>query len=124
MRKIMIILIAASVLVAFNSGYAMSRGGCYREGEVINQICPVMGGEVDKDTPYTAEYKGKRIGFCCLACIEKFNADPEKYMTKIEKKCIIKCPKCGAEIDLKKECKTQCKKGDKFCPFSGKKEKE
>ena len=98
----------------------MSHKKAHKKGEVINKICPVMGGEIGKDTPYTVEYKDKKIGLCCPACIEKFNADPEKYMQKIEKKCIIKCPKCGAEIDVKKECKTQCKKGDKFCPFDGK----
>lgn len=131
MRKIIIILIAAVALMAFSSGLAISRDGHEhaKKGEVINKTCPVMGGKVDKDTPYTAEYKGKKIGFCCPACIEKFNADPEKYMQEIKekrekRKCIIKCPKCGAEVDVKKECKTQCKKGDKFCPVSEKEEKE
>jgi nitrosocyanin len=54
-----------------------------REGEVINDTCPVMGGKVEKDTPYKIEYKGKTIGFCCPGCIEQFNADPEKYIKKI-----------------------------------------
>ena len=38
-----------------------------------------MGGEVSKDTPYTAKYKGQKIGFCCASCVDEFKADPEKY---------------------------------------------
>ena len=54
------------------------------EGEIINDICPVMGGEVDNDTPYKVEYQDKLIGFCCPACVDTFNADPEKYMAKLK----------------------------------------
>lgn len=50
---------------------------------VINAVCPVMGGKVDKNTSYTVEYKGKKIGFCCPGCSDTFKADPEKYMTKL-----------------------------------------
>lgn len=44
-------------------------------------ICPVMGGAINKSI-YT-EYKGKKVYFCCAACIEKFKADPEKYIAKL-----------------------------------------
>lgn len=102
------VLIMLLVFSFTNSAYARC-GMCWaqpaKEGEVVNNVCPVMGGEVSKDTPYKTEYKGKTIGFCCSGCIEKFKADPEKYMAKIQKKCIIKCPSCGAEIDVKQECK-------------------
>ena len=52
-------------------------------GEVINSICPVMGGRIEKDTPYKVEYDGKVIGFCCAGCVEKFNDDPEKYIEEL-----------------------------------------
>jgi YHS domain-containing protein len=52
--------------------------------EVINKICPVMGGEVGKDTKYTVEHEGKTIGLCCAGCVEKFNEDPEGYIKKLE----------------------------------------
>ena len=82
------------------------------EGEVINDICPVMGGKIDKDTPYKTVYKGETIGLCCSSCVAKFKADPEKYMKKLKNNnFIIKCPECGAKIDLKE----QCKKGT--CPM-------
>jgi len=55
-----------------------------KKGEVINKICPVMKGSVDKDTPYKTEYNGKTIGFCCSGCVTAFNANPEKYIEKLE----------------------------------------
>jgi len=43
--------------------------------------CPVMGGATNK-TIFT-EYKGKKVYFCCPACIEKFKSKPEKYIAKL-----------------------------------------
>jgi len=112
-------IITIAILVLFTtlvfSGTASARHWEHKKGEVINNTCPVMGGKVDKDTPYKAEYKGKTIGFCCAGCVEKFEADPEKYMAKLKKKCMIKCPECGAEIDIMKECKKV--KMDAMCPI-------
>ncbi|MFC1658360.1 YHS domain-containing protein [Candidatus Omnitrophota bacterium] len=54
-------------------------------GEVVNTVCPVMGKPVSKDTPYTIVYAGKKIGFCCAACLESFKKNPEEYMDKLEK---------------------------------------
>jgi YHS domain-containing protein len=44
--------------------------------------CPVMGGNINKDI-YT-DYQGKRVYFCCPACIPEFNQDPGKYLKKLE----------------------------------------
>lgn len=43
--------------------------------------CPVMGGAIDKNI--FVEYKGKKVYFCCKACVETFQADPEKYIAKL-----------------------------------------
>lgn len=50
------------------------------EGEQMKpqEVCPVMGGNINKEI--YADYKGKRIYFCCPACIDTFKSDPEKYM--------------------------------------------
>jgi len=49
---------------------------------IIEQTtCPVMGGAIDKDI--FTEYKGKRVYFCCAGCVEKFKANPEKYLDKL-----------------------------------------
>ena len=47
-----------------------------------NQICPVMGNEVDPDL--FVDYQGRRIGFCCPGCDERFLKDPEKYLKKVD----------------------------------------
>jgi YHS domain-containing protein len=30
------------------------------------------------------DYEGQRVYFCCAACIEEFNKNPEKYLKKME----------------------------------------
>ncbi len=49
-------------------------------------ICPVLGGNVDKNIH--TDYKGKRIYFCCSSCDAAFKKDPEKYMKKLEEQGI------------------------------------
>lgn len=43
-----------------------------------NTVCPVMGGEVDKNISYAHE--GKRYYFCCSGCVETFQKHPEQYI--------------------------------------------
>lgn len=49
-------------------------------------ICPIMGGEINKEI--YADYKGKRVYFCCEACPDTFMKDPEKYIKQMEEKGI------------------------------------
>jgi len=44
-------------------------------------VCPVMGNKIDKNV--FVDYQGQRIYFCCPACKEEFQKEPEKYMKKI-----------------------------------------
>ncbi len=49
---------------------------------VVEQTdCPVMGGAINK--AIFAEYKGKKVYFCCSPCEEKFKEEPEKYIAKL-----------------------------------------
>jgi len=43
--------------------------------------CPVMGGPIDKNV--FTEYQGKKVYFCCAGCVDKFKADPGKYISKL-----------------------------------------
>jgi YHS domain-containing protein len=52
------------------------------DGEPVNTVCPVEGGDVDKSV--TTVYDGKVIGFCCDHCIPEFKKDPEKYMKNLK----------------------------------------
>lgn len=44
--------------------------------------CPIMGGAIDKDV--YADHAGKRVYFCCPACIAKFKKDPAKHIKRLE----------------------------------------
>jgi YHS domain-containing protein len=44
--------------------------------------CPVMGGAIDQKV--YLDHEGKRIYFCCPACIPAFQQDPAKYLKKME----------------------------------------
>ena len=52
--------------------------------------CPVMGGKINHKV--FADYKGKRVYFCCPGCIAKFKQDPEKYIKALEAE--------GVQIDV------------------------
>ena len=49
--------------------------------------CPVMGGTINKDV--YADYEGKRVYFCCDACISTFKKDPAKYVKKLEGEGVV-----------------------------------
>jgi YHS domain-containing protein len=48
--------------------------------EMEGNKCPVLGRPIDKRYSYV--YQGTRYYFCCPSCIEKFKAEPEKYIKK------------------------------------------
>jgi YHS domain-containing protein len=49
--------------------------------------CPVMGGKINNDI--YADYEGKRVYFCCEACISTFKKDPAKYLKKLESDGVV-----------------------------------
>lgn len=67
--------------------------------QTIQVTCPVMRGTVDGKT--STEYQGRRMDFCCDACINKFKADPAKYLSKMEKLSAnqVHCPVTGKAGD-------------------------
>jgi len=48
----------------------------------LNNICPVSDEEADQAVTYA--YNGKTYAFCCNKCLNKFKADPEKYINKMK----------------------------------------
>ena len=52
-------------------------------GSPINKVCIVSGEDIDSKV--TADYKGTTYAFCCKTCLKKFTADPEKYVSKLDK---------------------------------------
>ena len=55
----------------------------FAKDHAINAVCPVMGNKISKDTPYSVEYKGNKIGLCCQTCVKRFEFDPDKYGEKV-----------------------------------------
>jgi len=52
--------------------------------------CPVLGGNVNKQV--YADYKDKRIYFCCAGCDKEFKKDPEKYLKKLQEEGVTPEP--------------------------------
>ena len=52
------------------------------EPVIAQKTCPVMGGDIDKSVFVIAD--GRKIYFCCPACVETFKKDPEKYIAKVD----------------------------------------
>jgi len=91
MKQFGIVLTLATLLlfglVALNGCKKKSEPAAPAETkEVVPQMieqktCPVMGGAINKN--YYTEYKGKKVYFCCPGCKEKFEKEPEKYISKL-----------------------------------------
>lgn len=64
------------------SAMVLAGAGKVRAGEPINSMCPVLTQE-EADPAITTQYQGKTIAFCCDHCRKKFQADPEKYASRL-----------------------------------------
>lgn len=49
--------------------------------ESVQKECPLSGEDIDKKV--YADYKGRRVYFCCSKCKAKFEKDPTKYLAKL-----------------------------------------
>ncbi len=82
--KILQTLFLALTLIAF------AAGGFAAANPQPQTKCPVLGGNIDKQV--YADYKGKRIYFCCKGCDAEFKKDPEKYLKKMQEEGITPEP--------------------------------
>ncbi len=85
------ISILAEIIQVQNNRLAYTEGFIEQSDEGKNEtpvkpayyINPVCGVPVDKNSPkHIIEYKSEKVYFCCDGCKVKFEAEPEKYMTK------------------------------------------
>ena len=54
-------------------------------GDYPLDTCVVAGKKLGSmGEPYAYEFEGKKVYFCCGGCKEDFNADPKKFLAKIE----------------------------------------
>ena len=61
-----------------HGGHTHSHGA----GNDVKQIDPVCNMEVETDKGYGKMYQGTLYRFCSKSCLDKFDADPEGYLTK------------------------------------------
>jgi YHS domain-containing protein len=86
--KIIKALILALTLTAFAAGSlwaadAKAPAETKPASQAATQTkCPVLAGDINKQV--YADYKGKRIYFCCAGCDAQFKQDPEKYMKMLK----------------------------------------
>ena len=52
------------------------------DGAVGSGIDPVCGMPVVADQAYTKMHQGRQYRFCSRACLDKFEANPEQYLTR------------------------------------------
>ena len=83
MKKIKALILALSLA-------AFAAGTLWAADPKPQTVCPVLGGNVDKNV--YADYKGKRIYFCCKGCDAEFKKDPEKYMKKLQEEGVTPEP--------------------------------
>ena len=116
MKKISVMLIALLVLaVAVMGIYAkaddnkpsVTEANVWTTDDGVKHFkCPVMGNEGVVDSKTTSSVvDGKRYYYCCTGCVNKFEAEPEKYLknftlpgnvVKVEKEeQHFKCPITG-----------------------------
>ena len=86
--KIIQALILALTLTVF------AAGSLWAAEAKPQATCPVLAGNIDKNV--YADYKGKRIYFCCKGCDAEFNKDPGKYLKKLEEQGVTLEPSPAA----------------------------
>lgn len=81
MKKMMVII--AGVLTAQITLAAGEHGSHEPEAVTTPQtLCPVMEGNPIDRNLYT-DYQGERVYFCCSFCIDAFEKEPQKYLSKL-----------------------------------------
>jgi YHS domain-containing protein len=87
MKKYLFFLLFTGLMLSATS-FAQEKTSAAKEnkeavvkGEPVNTICPVSA--EDADGEITVDYKGTTYALCCKSCLKKFNADPEKYISRL-----------------------------------------
>ena len=102
---------------------------------------PVCGMPVKADSPHRAEHAGQRYHFCSSGCLEKFQADPGRYISgearhgegvpspsrvtvytcpmhpEVRQPAPGSCPKCGMALEAVAETAAQAGRTEYVCPM-------
>ena len=61
-------------------GYGKHGGDTRQGGGSVKHIDPVCGMEVDMEQGYGKMHEGQLRRFCSRSCLDKFEADPDRYI--------------------------------------------
>ena len=71
------------LMMRFGCGSHMVHGhGSHGGGKEAKQIDPVCGVEVEVEKGYGKVHEGTLYRFCSRSCLDKFDADPERYLNQ------------------------------------------
>ncbi len=59
-----------------------SHGDSHDGAKEVNYIDPVCDMEVEAEKGYAKMHEGRLYRFCTRSCLDKFDADPERYLNK------------------------------------------
>ncbi len=124
----LVVLVAGSIFGCGKGGEGVSgaaapaEGGVPVEGtspagetEIAQEVCPVMGGPIDKNI--YADYEGRRVYFCCQMCVGEFKKAPEKYLGKLDEQ-LRTAPESGeGQTETRPAHATEV--AQKLCPVMG-----
>ncbi|MDR3570164.1 MAG: YHS domain-containing protein [Syntrophobacteraceae bacterium] len=78
MRRLRAIVFSGVILGLMTFGWSMPQIAL----AAPQTQCPVLNNKIDKKV--FVDYHGKRIFFCCKACIDQFNKNPNQYLKKMK----------------------------------------
>jgi YHS domain-containing protein len=81
--------VSPSGAVQGQAAIAEPTGGTQPDARLASQrqeLCPVLGDKVDRSV--YMDHEGRRVYFCCSACIARFTEAPARYMKEMEAKGI------------------------------------
>ncbi len=71
------------VMMRWGCGAHMMQGhgghGSHKKEKYIDPVCDM---EVEEDKGYGMMHQGESYRFCTRRCLDKFDADPERYLNK------------------------------------------
>ena len=81
-------IILLTTLIGLFIGYSDARAADPKEAKAKPYpltTCVVSNEKLgEMGDPYVFDHNGNQVKLCCKKCLKKFDADPEKYMKKID----------------------------------------
>lgn len=69
---------------AADKGAEKAEGKDKKAGKTVNKNCAVHPENAVDASVAAADYKGKKVGFCCEDCAKEFNDDPDRFAKNVK----------------------------------------